>query len=157
LIGQHEKLGIETVLIRNDDVLLTLRVYSADGDTFPTFSAEQAIIRDAFDALQVFFARIELALRSRLIDVEPSRKYFRYWVERFVTMDRHPDNRNVLNGLTPAQAIAYFISRHTVIPTRCGICVVCSRSKRAWMDSPYRKPEPALRNLGPVRLPNLVG
>lgn len=73
--------------ITNNDVLLALRDHAMGVDDFP---GAQAPIRDAIDAFLSFLARLETGLSNGLIDVEPTKGYFRYWIERFVTMDKHP-------------------------------------------------------------------
>ena len=97
-----------SLTVRNDDVLLALRVHT-DLDPDCKFPGEQPAIRDAYDALLAFFARLELALTSGLIDKAPARAYFRYWLQRFVTMDRHPDRKGVLAGQAPAAMVRNYV------------------------------------------------
>src|SRR5262249_23514602 len=52
----------------NTDALLALRNHEHMGPK-PVFEGEQATLRDAYDALLAFFARLELALSTQLIDV----------------------------------------------------------------------------------------
>jgi hypothetical protein len=62
----------------------------------PGFEAEQATLRDAYDALLAFFTRLELALTTGLVDAAPARQYFGYWLAHFPSFDKHPpDNRSV--------------------------------------------------------------
>ncbi len=61
------------------------------------------------DALLAFFNRIELSISTKLIDSEPDKDYFAYWLRRLITLDRHPDTKNVLRGVTPQHMVAKYI------------------------------------------------
>jgi hypothetical protein len=100
------------ITIRNDDVLIALRLHGEEEGDLPIFTQDQALIRDMFDALLAFFGRLDVALASRLIDRKSAKLYFSYWLERFITMDRHPDESGVLNGLTPDKAVASYVSAY---------------------------------------------
>ena len=101
--------------MRNDEALLALRDHRELGgegseiENEDMFPGEQPHIRDAYDALLAFFNRLELSISTRLIDVTPAQAYFAYWLKRLVTFDRHPDDKNVLNGTTPESMVAKYI------------------------------------------------
>jgi hypothetical protein len=107
--------------IHNNDALLALRNHETMEDD-ESFEGEQDTIRDAYDALLAFFTRLELALHSELIDVEPTRSYFRYWLERFTTMDRHPDDDNCLKGRLPVNVVWEYIDAYGEIGALCRLC-----------------------------------
>ena len=87
--------------ITNSDALLALRDHRGLPENF-RFEGEQPIIRDGYDAFVSFMVRVEIALTGGLIDRDPTRAYFSYWVERFVTMDRHlDDGGKLLDGHRP--------------------------------------------------------
>lgn len=73
------------------------------------FPGEQATIRDAYDALLTFFNRLELAIATGLIDAEPTKAYFRYWLDHFLKMSRHEDRNHVLETGTPQQMVVRYI------------------------------------------------
>jgi hypothetical protein len=97
--------------IRNDDVLLAVRLHNGEELT-PVFTSDQALLRDSYDALIEFLGRLDVALESRLIDRKPAKQYFAYWLELLITMDLHPDKARVLNGQTPAQAVAGYMGKY---------------------------------------------
>jgi hypothetical protein len=77
---------------KNSDALGALRT-PADfgGDPMKmVFPDPQATIRDSYDAFLSFLGRLAAALEGGLISPIPTERYFKYWVERFVRMDRHP-------------------------------------------------------------------
>lgn len=81
--------------VTNTDSLMALRIHTDMGKR-PVFEGEQATLRDAYDALLAFFTRLELALTTGLIDAAPARQYFGYWLQQFLSFDKHhPDNRTV--------------------------------------------------------------
>lgn len=80
------KTGDESIAITNSAVLLALRDHAKGVESFP---GAQAHIRDAIDAYLSFLARLETGLSNGLIDVEPTKGYFSYWIKRFVKMDMH--------------------------------------------------------------------
>lgn len=80
--------GDSTVSFKNEDVLLALRDHVAD--RVARFSTVQALIRDALDAVLTMFTRLEAAMSSGLLEARHARRYFRYWLERFIKMDMHP-------------------------------------------------------------------
>ena len=97
----------------NEDALLALRIYGdGPGQSRDEFSTTQAKIRDAYDALLTFFSRLDVALEAGLIDQAPTRRYFVYWLETLLTMKHHPDEKNVLLGQSPAQAVAGYIRQY---------------------------------------------
>ena len=98
-------------VVTNTDALLALRDHTKMGEQ-PLFEGEQATLRDAYDALLAFFARLELALSTRLIDVAPAKQYFRYWLEHFLAFDRHPDSKNLLQGKSPQEMIKGYIEAY---------------------------------------------
>ena len=111
--------------VKNKEALLALRDHrtikkqSADTDTAvdddgPMFPGEQAKLRDAYDALLSFFERLELSISTELIDSDPARAYFSYWLERLVTFDRHrDDDGSILAGKTPAEMVAIYIKTYS--------------------------------------------
>lgn len=99
------------VIILNDDVILALRDHQEMRGQH--FDGEQPAIRDAYDALLSFFCRLALAIDSGLIDADPTREYFRYWLERFITMDRHPDGSNVLGGRSSQEMAAGYVKAYS--------------------------------------------
>jgi uncharacterized membrane protein len=130
--------GNRDLIVLNDEALLALRDHSkTKGDAQETdaqetdaqetdaqetdaqetnvkedkikFEGEQANLRDAYDAILTFFNRLELAISTNLIDKEPAKNYFSYWLERLVTFDRHPDKNKVLKRLTRKAAVATYI------------------------------------------------
>ena len=94
--------------LSNTEALLALRDHRTieDENKFP---GQQPHIRDAYDALLAFFNRLELALATNLIDVAPAKAYFGYWVLRLVTLDQHPDEKKILDKVTPQQIVARYI------------------------------------------------
>lgn len=110
------------ITIRNDDVLISLRFHiEENGDRF-IFTKEQALIRDMIDTLLAFFGRLEVALATRLIDREPAKQYFSYWLERLITMDRHPDESGVLNEQSPAGALANYVNTYADSQSLVRLC-----------------------------------
>jgi hypothetical protein len=100
-----------TVTIGNDDVILALRDHREMGGQ--SYGGEQSLVRDAYDALPSFFCRLDLAIDSGLIDAEPTRDYFKYWVDRFITMDRHPNQDKVLDGKDPRNLAAGYVNAYS--------------------------------------------
>jgi hypothetical protein len=101
-----------TVVISNSDVLLSLRDYRTITER-PMFPGEQATMRDAYDALMTFFQRLELSIATGLIDAHHAKAYFAYWLERLVTLDRHPDTGSkILNGVSPETMICNYIKMY---------------------------------------------
>jgi hypothetical protein len=98
--------------MRNRDVLLALRKHQSpeDPDEFP---GEQPTLRDAYDALLAFFNRLEIAIKTELIDSAPAKAYFAYWLERLVTFDQHTAESDVDNGADPAKLVAKYISAYS--------------------------------------------
>jgi hypothetical protein len=94
--------------VENNEVLLALRDHSKMGPN-PVFKGNQMKMRRAYDALLSFFSRLEMALTMDLIDVEPDRQYFGYWLKRLVTFDRHSDDENVLGGTPPTKIVEDYI------------------------------------------------
>ncbi len=74
--------------VTNTDALMALRIHTEMEN--PSFEGEQATLRDAYDALLAFFNRLELALTSGLIDAKPAKQYFGYWLQHFLSFDKHP-------------------------------------------------------------------
>ncbi len=99
------------IVITNTDVLLALRSHEVI-KTSPMFPGEQATIRDAYDALLTFFNRLELAIATGLIDAEPTKAYFRYWLDHFLRFTRHEDRQNVLAAITPQQMVLRYIQTY---------------------------------------------
>lgn len=109
----------KSLKITNADVLLALRQHVEDG--VGKFDGNQALVRDCLDAMLGFLSRVETALASGLIDDEPTRKHFAYWLRKLVTMDAHPVSsedpnfdaiREALGGRTPAKMIAGYIAAY---------------------------------------------
>ena len=101
----------EEFTVTNTDALLASRNHAEMGPQ-PKFAGEQATLRDAYDALLAFFARLELALSTKLIDVEPAKQYFSYWLEHFLSFDRHTDEKNLLQGKSPGEMVAGYIEAY---------------------------------------------
>ena len=119
--ARRSQFGDRDIVITNNDVLLALRPHAflESGDTYP---GEQSTLREAFDALLNFFCRIEFEMESDRLDPEPTKPYFSYWLERFVTMDRHPDKEHVLGGKTPSQMVAEYIAAYSDIHVIVKLC-----------------------------------
>lgn len=109
----------KTSTITNADLLLALRRHVEDG--VGRFDGNQALVRDCLDAMLGFLSRIETALGSGLIDDEPTRKHFEYWIRKMVTMDSHPvlsddpDHSAIvaaLKGRSPAQMMAAYVTAY---------------------------------------------
>lgn len=96
----------------NDDVLIALTVVDYSKQ-LPGFSKTQSTIRDCYDAFASFLLRLNTALNSHLIDVKPTASYFRYWLERFLIMDYHPDLNNILKDKTPSCAVQYYLKAYS--------------------------------------------
>jgi hypothetical protein len=100
------------VVIKNSDVLLSLRDYRTITER-PMYPGEQPIMRDAYDALMTFFQRLELSIATGLIDARHAKAYFGYWLERLVTLDRHPDkDGTILKGVSPEAMIGDYIKMY---------------------------------------------
>ena len=97
--------------VTNDDVLLSLRDHGTVKER-PMFSGEQGTFRDAYDALLSFFNRLEVAISSGLIDAEPARAYFAYWLDHLLRFDKHPDRAGVLKGATVETTVAVYIETY---------------------------------------------
>ena len=93
----------------NDEALLALRDHNTIKET-PMFPGEQATLRDAYDALLAFFTRLELGISTRLIDAKPSASYFAYWLNHFLSFDKHPDDNSVLKGAKPSNMVWQYIT-----------------------------------------------
>jgi hypothetical protein len=96
------------ITITNDDTLLALR----DHQTLEVgckFGGEQPLIRDGYDRFLSFCQRLEVAISSKFIDRGPAQDCFGYWLERFLTMDMHPDNDGVLIPSTPAKEARNYV------------------------------------------------
>jgi len=109
--------------ITNTDALLALRDHRhlLEGGEF---EGEQATIRDGYDALLSFLARLEVALTGGLIDRDPAGVYFSYWLERFLTMDRHKDkDGSILEGKSPSQMAREYISMYGDMKSVERLCV----------------------------------
>jgi len=103
--------GKQKLTIRNAEVLLALRPHTEmkpDDEDEGNYTGNQPLLRDAYDALLSFFVRLELALEGGLVDARAAGKYFRYWLERWMTMDRHGDDERVLKGRSPAEMAAAY-------------------------------------------------
>ena len=99
--------------LTNNDVLLALRIHTdIDADADCKFPGEQPTIRDAFDAVLAFFARLELALTFKLIDLEPAKRHFDYWLQRLLTMDQHSDPTRVLGEHSPEAMMRRYINKY---------------------------------------------
>lgn len=98
-------------VVTNTDALLALRDHTKMGAK-PVFEGEQATLRDAYDAVLAFFARLELALSTKLIDVAPAKQYFHYWLSHFLTFDHHPDEKNILHDKSPVQMVKGYIEAY---------------------------------------------
>lgn len=99
------------VRVTNDDALLALRFHGNLKDD-EKFSGEQPTIRDAYDALLTFLSRLELAITTGLVDRAPACLYFKYWVERLIKMDAHPDENDVLGDCAPSAMVEEYIERY---------------------------------------------
>jgi hypothetical protein len=97
--------------VTNTDALLALRNHKDMGRK-PVFGGEQATLRDAYDALLAFFARLELALSTKLIDVAPAKQYFDYWLEHFLSFDQHPDKKKLLHSKSPQEMVDGYIQAY---------------------------------------------
>jgi hypothetical protein len=97
--------------VTNTDALLALRNHKDMGEK-PEFGGEQATLRDAYDALLAFFARLELGLSTKLIDVAPAKQYFDYWLQHFLSFDQHPDKKKLLRGKSPQEMVAGYIKAY---------------------------------------------
>jgi hypothetical protein len=106
--------------ITNNDVLLALRPHE-EMDPGERYAGNQAIIREAYDALFGFFCRLEIAVQSRLVDEGPARSYFKYWLERLVRLDRHPDTDRVLQG-SPEEMVAKYAHAYSDVEAVCRLC-----------------------------------
>lgn len=99
------------LVITNSDSLLALRVHTEMGQT-PKFDGEQALFRDAYDALLSFFSRLELAITTDLIKREPAKRYFAYWLQHFLIFDKHPDEKQLLQSQSPEQMVVRYIKAY---------------------------------------------
>lgn len=97
--------------VENREVLHALR-FHGDIQTAPKYPGNQATLRDAYDALLSFFARLELAISTGLVDASAARLYFAYWLEHFLTFKRHLDVEHVLGGQPPRAAVAKYIRNY---------------------------------------------
>jgi len=70
-------------------VLDALRVHKEYDDV--TYPEPQALLRDAFDALLGFLARLETAIQGGLVDQRVAVGYFQYWLKRMHSMEEHAD------------------------------------------------------------------
>lgn len=113
--------GGEKIDIRNNDVLLALRDHHTIAQR-PMFSDEQAKFRDAYDALLAFLNRLELSITTDLIDPEPTRAYFAYWLERLLEFNRHPDREKVLGDFTPSLAVVQYIKVYGDVKSVIRLC-----------------------------------
>jgi hypothetical protein len=102
------KFGEDDFEVKNDEVLLALRDHQMieDSNKFP---GGQPTLRDAYDALLSFFNRLELAITTGLVDSEPAKTYFAYWLEKLVTFEGHEADKDVLGGEKPAKLVAAYI------------------------------------------------
>src|SRR5262249_8844283 len=100
------------VVITNSDVILSLRDYRTITER-PMYPGEQALLRDAYDALMTFFQRLELSIATELIDAGHAKAYFAYWLERLVTLDRHchPD-KEIPKEMSPPDMISAYIKMY---------------------------------------------
>lgn len=94
--------------VENDEVLLALRDHRTITDE-NKFTAKQATLRDAYDALLAFFNRLELGITTGLVDSVPAKAYFAYWLERLIKFDQHRAQDNVLKGADPVNLVAAYI------------------------------------------------
>jgi hypothetical protein len=108
--------------VTNTDALLALRDHRKMQE--PKFEGEQDTLRDAYDALLSFFARLELALSTKLIDVAPAKQYFRYWLEHFLAFDKHPDEKKLLQGKSPPEMVKNYIEAYGDIESMRRLCEV---------------------------------
>lgn len=102
------KFSGEAFHLSNTDALLALRDHKTMG-TDEGFTPEQAVLRDAYDALLEFFLRLEIAISAGLLDAVAAKWAFGYYLERFVTFDMHPDEKKVLGDRTPADMAAGYV------------------------------------------------
>ncbi|MBS2020271.1 MAG: hypothetical protein JST00_45850 [Deltaproteobacteria bacterium] len=118
------------VVITNRDVLLALRDHT-EGSGVRSFEGQQPLIRDAYDCLLTFLARLEVAIETRLVDEEPAKTYFAYWLKRFVTMDKHPrdfrdsDAEVLSEGLgerTPEEMAAVYVNAYADLAVIRSLC-----------------------------------
>jgi len=79
--------GAKGASITNEDVVMGLRDHGKRGADFS--AGNQALVRDALDAVLSFFTRLEVALAGSLLDERPAASYFQYWLLRLLTMDQH--------------------------------------------------------------------
>jgi hypothetical protein len=108
-------------VVTNTDALLALRDHTKMGEK-PVFAGEQAVLRDAYDALLAFFSRLELALSTKLIDLPPAKQYFQYWLSHFLAFDRHPDEKHLLQGQSPDQMVKGYIQVYADIESIRRLC-----------------------------------
>ncbi|AKU97433.1 hypothetical protein AKJ09_04097 [Labilithrix luteola] len=102
------------VLIENRDVLLALRNH-AEEPAGTVFTGEQALIRDAYDAFLAFFARLELAIATGLVEAEPAKSAFAYWLDQYATMKVHPGEAKLnkeLRARSPAQMAVVYLTAY---------------------------------------------
>jgi hypothetical protein len=94
----------------DEDVLMAVGAIGKDRASAMRATPVQARLRDAIDVLLSFFLRLETAISSGLVDTQPARTYFAYWVERLVSLDRHPGVDKPEDGyLSGAHAVALYI------------------------------------------------
>jgi hypothetical protein len=106
------RFGGRDLEVCNEDALLALR-HHEEVPKRSDFGEKQATIRDAYDALLAFFHRLELSILTGLIDAEPAKAYFAYWLEHFLRFDRHPDEGGkILKGVTPEAKVAAYIEAY---------------------------------------------
>jgi len=93
------------------DVLAAVGAFGRTRAEAMVATPTQARLRDAIDVLIAFFGRVDTALESRLIDAAPTRSYFGYWIERLVSLDRHPgvEAEKAAGALDGRTAIAVYI------------------------------------------------
>lgn len=111
-----------TVVLRNNDALLALRDHTQI-QTRPMFPPPQDLIRDSYDTFLGFLLRLEIAISDNLIEAAPARRYFAYWAERFLAMDRHPDPDGVLHPLQPKQVARKYITTYSDVASMEKLCI----------------------------------
>jgi len=108
----------EEVKIMSEDVLLALRLHESMGSNC-IFPHPQPLIRDAYDTWLNFFQRLELAISSGLIERLPTKQYFGYWVNQFVTMAAHP---GATNTESPKQLVRQYVDTYGDAQSLARLC-----------------------------------
>jgi hypothetical protein len=80
----------------------------------------QVRLRDAFDSLLAYFGRLQRVIESGLVDDAWARQSFCYWLERFLSMDRH--SGKLRGSRSPQQLVGDYIVRYGDRRAFCWFC-----------------------------------